>query len=259
MSSIAFTTLNGTDLQEARVRGVERHLAGRFVSDSLLTATGWNNDYGPSEHCRWILEILPQDCYVRDHFDRHDFFRILRCWLAVGSGEPWLKVGDQRPTVFQLQLNTLLAIGSDPMRLMARLHGQCEIHAFVEGPNRAWLAGIIQEGRQTGVMREQCGWEAVMELLRQADDQPVVTSYSVTDSFPNPGPRKLSEAQHEKWWEKPAVKQWDEAIKWLRKANQGTIEMHPERWRYPDYFFGPQLNGFDIKPLTPDQPNHPRG
>ena len=30
------------------------------------------------------------------------------------------------------------------------------------------------------------GWENVAALLRNRDDAPVVCSYSVTDSFPNP-------------------------------------------------------------------------
>src|SRR5690606_31251558 len=45
-----------------------------------------------------------------------------------------------------VSLNTALDTGSDALRLLARLHGQCELHCWVDGPNRAWLADIIVAG-----------------------------------------------------------------------------------------------------------------
>ena len=94
---------------------------------------------------------------------------------------------------FDLQLNTVLAFGSDPACLFARLDGQCELHAYVEAPHRAWLAAVIEAGRASGLYRVGAGWEDVVALLRSRDDEPVVTSYSVTESFPSrlrlaPGP-----------------------------------------------------------------------
>ncbi|GAA4304598.1 hypothetical protein GCM10023178_11830 [Actinomadura luteofluorescens] len=37
------------------------------------------------------------------------------------------------------------------MRFLARLHAQCELHGYVEGPNRAWLADVIDQGPAAGV------------------------------------------------------------------------------------------------------------
>lgn len=106
-----------------------------------------------------------------------------------------------------IELNTALAAGSDPVRLAAKVHGWCESHAFVEGKDRAWLAGIIDEGLRTGIYRRgiwyvdrPCngpaadqpdrkwssqGWEEVQAFLCERDDEPVVMSYSVCDQFPN--------------------------------------------------------------------------
>lgn len=100
---------------------------------------------------------------------------------------------------FALRLNTALKYGNDTVRLAARLHGQCEIHAYVEGINRAWLAGLIVEGLDAGIFREgqwytdrnderkwsDQGWRGVVKLLLDRDDEPVVMSYSVCDQFPN--------------------------------------------------------------------------
>lgn len=97
---------------------------------------------------------------------------------------------------FALRLNTALAVGSDPVRLAAVLSGQGEIHAWVDGPNRAWLADIMQAGLDAGVYRTSLrlqngrvvdqGWPDVIAFLRSGDDEPVVTSYSGSDYFPNP-------------------------------------------------------------------------
>jgi hypothetical protein len=99
-----------------------------------------------------------------------------------------------------LAANTAMAVGSDPIRLAARFDAQCEIHCWTEGPNRAWLAGLIDEGLESGVFRRDLrpqepsgkpgtahpmGWEQVTCFLRSRDDEPVVLSYSVTDGFPD--------------------------------------------------------------------------
>ncbi|MCP9976488.1 hypothetical protein [Actinomadura madurae] len=102
-----------------------------------------------------------------------------------------------------LLLNTALAVGSDPVKLLARIDGQCELHGYVEGPNRAWLADIIDQGLADGVLRRTLryqphpdtpredwptrplGWDDVTAFLRARDDEPVVMSDSTMDGFPN--------------------------------------------------------------------------
>lgn len=99
-----------------------------------------------------------------------------------------------------IELNTALVAGSDPIRLAAKLYGWAAVHTWVDGPDRAWLAGIIEQGLETRLYRRgvwaedpggsghrwyEQGWEKVLELLRARDDEPVVTSHSVYDGFPD--------------------------------------------------------------------------
>lgn len=113
-----------------------------------------------------------------------------------------------------IELNTALAIGSEPLALAAKIHGWCETHCWVEGSDRKWLADLIDAGLESGVYRRGIwyepapgaerewssqGWESVTELLRSRDDGPVVLSYSVCDQFPN---------RHTAGWEPPFDEGW---------------------------------------------------
>lgn len=53
--------------------------------------------------------------------------------------------GEEHPC-FDVALNTALGVGNDSLRLLARIHAQCEIHAYCMGSNRRWLAGLISKG-----------------------------------------------------------------------------------------------------------------
>lgn len=124
---------------------------------------------------------------------------------------------------FSLILNTVLSIGNDPLCLFARLHGQCEIHAYVEGPERAWVAGVIKQGLETGLYRQGVGWDSVVTLLEQSNTEPVVTSYSVCEGFPNYGIADWTppsdgedEDSWEAWYELPDDERWDLALAGLR-------------------------------------------
>lgn len=194
--------------------------------------------------------------------------------LLVYAGRP-LSSGD-------LVANTALAVGSDPMRLLTRLHGQCELHGYVEGPNRAWLADIIQAGLDSGVLRKtlngrDLGWAGVITLLRDRDDEPVVTSYSVTDWFPNkdvadwrpPEGTDLAPAwaaeepeewaalteeeqaeyrddsEADLWSDLPADQRWRLAVDGLRRSNRTMLlEFKPDDWA--TFRFGHGLTAFDL-------------
>ena len=125
-----------------------------------------------------------------------------------------------------LALNTLIATGSPALSLLARIHGQCEIHCHVAEENRQWLAGVIREGRATNVLRPNQGWDNVVALLEEVEKHPgpVVTSYSVTDGFPYPSGEW---AGRKEWWELPPQEQWDMAYSDLI-AQPGGLEITPE-------------------------------
>lgn len=168
-----------------------------------------------------------------------------------------------------VSLNTVQRIGNDPLKFLARMHAQCEIHAFVEGANRAWLAEIIHKGRVLGLYREGAGWEDVVKLLLTRDDEPAVMSYSVCERFPNasssdwlpPWPEGVPlhwdaltkeqqderERLSEEWYDLPDEEQWERGLNWLRKE-PGMLEFKPETWEGYGYSHG--ISAFDL--VAPD-------
>ncbi|MER7331782.1 MULTISPECIES: hypothetical protein [unclassified Micromonospora] len=182
------------------------------------------------------------------HEHRRLLVRFLRTRLSVDGVE--LHVAGVKLHSSNVELNTALVAGSDPVRLAAKIHGWCESHAWVEGPDRAWLAGIIDQGLKAGIYRRAIrhsdepdgelyaqGWEQVQELLRARDDKPIVLSYSVCDQFPNPttdlaSPHRqvdrwedYTEAEQqavtdwqERWYEDDNwAAKWDKGMAWLRE------------------------------------------
>lgn len=133
-------------------------------------------------------------------------------------------------------LNTALAAGSDPMRLATKLQGWS--HCLIEGPDRAWVADIIDEGLAGGMFRRgtpgvgDMRWEKITAMLRERDDEAVVTSHSTGSSFPSryiaglvppwpvPGDREADDA-----WQ-----QFDQLPENIREAYQGADAQFEEQW-----------------------------
>lgn len=181
-----------------------------------------------------------------NHEPARQVVELLKTRLNVDSLE--LDVCGVRLHTRNLELNTALIAGSDPIALAAKIDGWCEKHTWVEGPDRAWLADVIEQGLTAGLYRQGMGWDAraseydqgpgVVPLLRARDDEPVVLSHSVSESFPNssvgdwmpPWPEgverdwnALSEEQQavrsqrdEEWYELPAERQWEISMAGLR-------------------------------------------
>jgi len=152
---------------------------------------------------------------------------------------------------FMVSLNSALVIGSDPLRLAARLHAQCELHAWVSGPDRAWLAGVIEDGLESGIFRhglfredsefpsrqvwDAVGWDRVIDLLREDDSSPVVTSNSSGDGFPEkPTGFKGS------WSSLDYSRRWTVAIE---ERGLG-LRLNPDGWK--TYRFGHRLSALDL-------------
>jgi hypothetical protein len=250
VSRIYFHSPSGT----AEVSGRERAYAGMICNNLLFVALGIST-FTDAEPYR---KLLPLDSYVHRHSNDAQFFAAFRTWSFAQMGAMYQLPDGRETNVFEASLNTAVAMGSDPIRLLAKLHGQCEIHAYVEGPNRAWLADIIEQGVKDKILRVwendfYGGWPAVVKLLRSRDDEPIVTSYSVTEQFPN---RYIAQEYGEwepdeedpngdSWYELPEEEQWNFAMDGLRYYNQeGTIEMKPETFAIQGY--GDGLSGFDI-------------
>lgn len=205
-----------------------------------------------------------------------------------------IAVAGYRLSTADLEYNTALVAGSDVVALAAKLHGWSEVHTWVEGPERAWLADLVAEGLRTGILREgilcadapdgprerwhDLGWRALIGFLRERDDEPVVTSYSVTDSFPNryisdwtppelpadwapewatdrrgadewagydPAKRDelRTEAADELWYGLPPDEQWAGAMRGLR-VQRPWARLAPDTLR--EVFFGPAVTVYDL-------------
>lgn len=234
MSRIYFHAPNET----REVYGSERHYFAGLCSEIT---------YGALRHHaedQYNSPALLRKAYPPDHYLQHgDFASKFHTHLIVAHESMFLH--GKEIDLFQLSLNTALAFGSDPIRLAARLHGQCEIHAYVEGPYRAWLAEIIKEGRRLEIYREGQGWEDVIDLLTCANDEPVVTSFSVCDGFPNshtagwePPLDEDGEKDWDAWYDLPEETRWNLAMDGIRKTRY--LELTPDNWK--DYSFGHNLN-----------------
>jgi hypothetical protein len=160
-------------------------------------------------------------------------------WLRItlfGSCAKRITYKDISAEAFSVMLNTAQLLGSDYVRLLARIHGQCEIHGWIEGPDKSWVADLIAGGRKANLYRPDMGWESVETLLRDNDTEPVVMSYSVCDTFPSPSWILEGEgadlgdysdnALDDMWGAKDL---WPRAVAVLRERCQDS-RLDPERW-----------------------------
>lgn len=231
---------------EAELRGSERAYCDALVSRfgmAMLGIYGWTDRHAaiwtvvaPDS---WPAKMLREGKVAEAAASLETHFR------GTFSDGPFVDIGGRSVSIPYAVMNTAIQAGSMQMGLAARIHGNCENHLWVDGPNRAWLADIMERGRAIGIYREEMGWESVIELLRKRDDEPVVTSFSVTDQFPNltvareagdapkPTPEQWEEHGEDARWmafsELPEAEQWDRCMKALR-ARGAHYELRPDNW-----------------------------
>ena len=230
--------------ETVEVRGSERAYMGGFCHQLFMASlplSEWLYSRSP------MRNVLPPTSYVRN-VPSGAFEQAFSNWSMVGDDH--FVIGNREIPVFTTVLNTALVVGSDPVKLMARLHGQCELHAWVAGFNREWLAGIIEQGRSSLIFRDNAGWESVIDLLRLRDDEPVVTSYSVSEQFPGPHIATwqppvddTGELNYDAWYDLSDKAQWEHSMNALWQA-QGYRELTPETWEVMR--FGTGETGFDV-------------
>ncbi|MFI1889845.1 hypothetical protein [Streptomyces jumonjinensis] len=266
----------------AELRGSERAWLGGLITDIAIGALG----LGSTARIDRLRELIHPDHYMAKQDTTGPGW--LSAWassyataFSVGwSGSaPLIQHRGRAVETFELALNTALTLGGDAVKLGARLHGSCEIHAWVDGPNRSWLADIMQGGIDAGVYRDgfarqiggggtvwsDQGWGDVIALLRERDDEPVVTSYSVCDGFPDPGVgdwmppwpkgvprdwRELTEEQRnarsersEEWYDLDDAEQWRISMAGLRASKKG-LQLEPAGWSA--FRFGHRLSVLDL-------------
>ncbi len=256
MSRVYFHSPSG----DAELLGSERyHLSG------LAKATAMGQVIQDPERFR---ALLPPGHYLSQLRSNHP-----DAW--AGWHETALKTGDvvieyegQPIESFALLLNTALETGDEALRLAARIDGQCEIHGWVDGPNRKWLAGMMRAAVDAGVFRRgflagpgpggervwsEQGWDEVIALLLARDDEPVVMSYSVCEGFPNPtaagvvsmedDPDEEFEDAREAFDLLPRSEQWAACMAELRTGVNG-LEFKPDNWE--EFRFVHRLSMLDL-------------
>jgi hypothetical protein len=177
MSRVRFASPTG----EATLLAAEHTYAGRLVAD---LAAGLVRAPLPRPEDDGIVQLMAGGALADRIALGLDSAAAARDSLRYG-----FLVGRERLFVWQgeeleasaVALNTALRVGGDAVKLLARVHGQSEQNAYVEGPNRAWLAGVVEGGVRSGILRPGMGWDdptgngaGVASFLRERDDEPVV-------------------------------------------------------------------------------------
>jgi len=221
---------------EAEVSGTERAWMGCLTAAIGLAIV---NGHDIRRLAEWLDVNLFGKRVDQFQLDRELVDAARLAFRHITDRQPLTYQGHPIP-VWDLTLNTVMQVGSNPARLATRLHAQCEIHAWVDGPNRAWLADLIDEGLMSGVFRAQIadrtpGWDSVTALLRARDDEPVVTSYSVCDRFPHsdastwtpPTGDDEDDPQWDAWYDLAEDEQWRHGMEYLRTGT-GHLELKPD-------------------------------
>lgn len=238
MSSISFNSPTET----VDVRGTERAWFNVLIRDigGGILHPSWNEDI--------LRPALPEGHYLLQSFSGKGWDEQFRTSASVGDLR--LMVDNDPIDISDAILNTAFAVGNDALKLAARIHGSCEIHCWVDGHNRGWLAGIIKNA-DAGIFRADRGWGEVAAMLLRRDDEPVVLSYSVCDGFPNsessehmppwpegvperwdalsPEVQEQREELAESFYDLTGDEQWASGMSWLRKQSTG-LELRPDTW-----------------------------
>lgn len=231
--------------EDAEVRGWERAMAGRLCGNIGVAALRIEDEYG---NYRSPLRRVVTGYLCNVSAER--WKEMAEVWVHFPTDDTFI-INGHLVDVFSTVLNTALVMGGDVIKFLARMHGQCEIHTYVEGPNRNWLAGIIEQGRRASILRPESGWELIINLLRSRDDGPVVMSYSVCESFPNQDVAQwevpVDEDGNEDrgaWHELDEEARWNFGVAGLRTESNG-LELNPNNWN--DFYFNTGLTCFDVR------------
>ena len=217
MSSIHFES---KDREPVSVHGGERswfqdtifNISMPFITNLQFKSDKWFDA---------LVNSMGEHYLARYKNDRLMFAKYLETSIAVGN------VSFYGIDIFNLALNTAMVIGSPPIKLAARISGQCEVHCFVQNGNRQWISNIICQGLRTGIFRRDVGWNNVLDLLDESGD--IVLSYNVCDPF---------------WFEDDELpKTWDELFEELKESG-GGLELKPDD--FDDFGFSAGWNLIDL-------------
>lgn len=230
MSCIYFTAPE----REVTVRGPERAAMGLHVNNAMDRYLGDALDQHPER----IRELMNPDLH-RDLMRANRRLFMTALHVSYNDPKPPLQWKGVRIEPWMLGLNTAVRTDDPDMTLAARIHGQCEIHGWVDGPDRMWFAGLVRRALERSFLRQGMYWDGVLDLLEESDASPVVTSYSVTGSFPTYQadwmPKASEEVRESVWDALKPHEQFGIAMADLRRRG-GGLQWRPDEWS--DYTFG---------------------
>jgi hypothetical protein len=132
---------------EAQVAGTERAWMGCLIDDIGMATVNGNMLKNLDEWCEvWLYGKRFSDLLISSGnpgglpystlVERASIALRRESWGPDQSGI-WYR--GHRIKTENLTANTAMLVGSEHVQLAVRLHNQCEIHSWVDGPNRAWL------------------------------------------------------------------------------------------------------------------------
>lgn len=267
MSRLYFSTTTDT----AEVKGWEKaHLGG--LADNVALGI-----MDPASHQDRFQKLINPDHYMAAYANHPTAGSVLQ-WARmfnVAIRQDWTgdSTASSRVPLFVwrgkplsghgLLLNTALAVGNDAVKLATRLNSQCEIHAWIAEEDRVWVARMIEEALRTGVYRKSLrtepmpgfpvpvkngdlsGWRDVLGLLRSGGYGSVVTSYSLTDEFPN---ETVAGYTPDAWADLSDPGKWGAAMQGLRSGQWSRrftgLQIKPADWH--TFRFHHNLTAFDL-------------
>lgn len=220
--------------EDVEVSGPERGWAGNLTQALAMSVLRLDDRQAIPPWLARLLKNRPEGgIHRRDE-------AITEVMLRVYADSYVLELPDGRSQNFwEIQLNTAVVLGTAPIQFLARMHGQCEVHMWVEGQHRGWLHGVIAMGRAQKILRADMGWEKVMDFLLKSKTEPVVLSYSVCDQFPNEGVADMSSEDFDHLPDDDA--RWSAAFGQLIKKE--GLKLEPENI---GQLFAPQITMFDL-------------
>lgn len=272
--------------QGITVAGPRMHHIGAYLARLCASALGLDLFQVYLDDPGRLKRLLPPGAPPVTVEKLPDFYQTLADYLLFSTDCLLHPATGQRLDKRDIILNTALVSGSDPVRLLARLDGCMGRVNYVEGHNRNWLASLLEEGLDSGVLLrfrgqgdEESPWAALAAFLRTRNDEPVIVSdaeggdafptaqfgapfvppslagASVTWS-PTPGVRPDWRDEDPLWlqwkaavWDRLSLAdQWAYALQGLRQFESHELELRPENWR--TYRFGDGYNAFQLLAAT---------
>lgn len=110
-------------------------------------------------------------------------YQTVREYITMHINKTVLHSDFGQMSLIGLILNTISCVGSNVIRLLARIHGQCELNCFVKIEHMNWFADIVQQGLNSSFLDKDAGWLDVFDLISNKSNSPIVLNYGDQYNF----------------------------------------------------------------------------